>query len=267
MVKSGNYTIAFLDILGFKEMVQNISLTELSVKYESVVGRVSQSLNYPDNRISDRSRSLFSNASPEEAFCDRYIFSDSIILFSQGHGMESCLKLLTYAWRLNQLMLVSGFPLRGAITYGEVYVNDELKIFLGNGLTSAYELEQRQQWIGVSIDESVFTAFPDLDKLLGNEELPFNGIFLPYNVPMKDGTSRRMRTLNWRCNLIVQKGTRSLFLPSNDGSVIQKQVNTLKYAEEFVARKQTYLHGHVPLEFQAFWAGDSQPPFEHGDEL
>jgi hypothetical protein len=76
-------------------------------------------------------------------------------------------------------------PLRGAITYGEIYVNTEKNIFLGQALTRAYELEESQQWIGVMIDSNLKDKYSDLFNLINEEENLLKIIFLEYDVPFK----------------------------------------------------------------------------------
>jgi hypothetical protein len=267
-IKNGNYTVALFDILGFKEMILNMPLEELARRYEYVIGKCADYFNY---HLSDEFRklSIFPNHPVGKPFCNKYIFSDSIILFSEDGSSESCLKLLIYAWRLSQQLLVSGFPSRGAVTHGEVYVNDAQKIFLGKALTDAYELERSQKWIGASIDFSVFKAFPDLSTLIKSEDYIFRDLFMEYDVPMKDEKILKMRTLNWRWNLIVQKGTRSLFPYSSDQRVIIKQKNSLEYTRQFVSTGRVYMKNQdkIPVELRSMWVGDKEPPFEHGDEL
>ncbi|NLC47428.1 MAG: hypothetical protein GX766_09850 [Firmicutes bacterium] len=267
-IRIGKYTVAFLDILGFKDMVKEIPLEELVKKYEYVVGQVTDIFNY-NYLVSEglKSRSIFPNHPIGKPYCTKYIFSDSIILFQNGDTSECCLKLLLHAWKITQIFLVMGFPIRGAITHGEIYINNIQKIFVGKALTAAHSLEQSQDWIGVSIDNTVLEAYPDLAKLLKNQDSIFYHVFFEYDVPLKDNTVKRMHTLNWRWNMVVEKGTRSLFPLNKDPKVTRKQENSIRYAKKFVSRKSMYLYGEVPVEFATLWVGESEPPFKHGDEL
>ncbi|MGQ0518579.1 hypothetical protein ACT453_55425, partial [Bacillus sp. D-CC] len=78
------------------------------------------------------------------------VFSDSIILVSEDDNRESVLKLLVYTWRLTQMFMGMGMPVRGGISFGEFYINENSNVFLGEALTNAYLLESKQQWAGVS---------------------------------------------------------------------------------------------------------------------
>jgi hypothetical protein len=262
----GNYTVALLDILGFKESIYHVPLKDLANRYEYLVGQIGAWLNQPlPNEPQDIS--FFPKHQPGQEWCKRHIFSDSIILFSLDETSDSCLKLLLYAWRFTQILLGAGVPTRGAITYGEMYINEAQQVFLGKALTAAYLLEKNQKWIGGAIDDSVFKAFPALDREVKNSLL--ENIFFEYDIPMKDDTTRKMRTLNWRWNLIVKDGTRSLFPPSKDQEIIAKQENTLKYAKKVVSTNKVYVLNQevLPYMLRLYYVGAGLPPYEHGDDL
>ncbi|MDP3013968.1 MAG: hypothetical protein Q8M92_06990, partial [Candidatus Subteraquimicrobiales bacterium] len=124
-------------------------------------------------------------------------------------------------------------------------------------------------WIGVAIDESVEQAYPELFEHVKDNENILSSIFLRYPVPFKDGIIKELHTLNWRFNLIVQKGTRSLFKETNDKDVVEKINNTLNYAETVVKSGSIYAKNEetFPVELRSMWVGDSEPPFKHGDDL
>jgi hypothetical protein len=159
-------------------------------------------------------------------------------------------------------------PLRGAITYGEIYLNQTKNITLGKALTNAYELESKQQWIGVVIDNTVEKSMPELFHEIKKTPI-LSDIFSLYNVPFKDGSKKHFRTLNWRWNMIVKDGTRSLFEKSDDPSISEKVNNTLEYAKEIVKNGRIYVQyqDQLPIELRSLWVGDQPPPFKHGDEL
>lgn len=260
-------TVAFLDILGFRQAVLTTPLTELAAKYERRIAEV-DAMNRPAGWVSG-TPSLFPNHSPNTPWCQRFVFSDSIILVSDDDTAVSALKLLVYAWRLSQSFIAFQMPLRGGIAFGELHSNPLRNICLGRALTTAYDLEQSQAWIGAAIHSSVEEAFPEILSPDNEYRGLLDDIFLRYPVPMKDGTFQRLRTLNWRFNLIVEKGTRSLF--ANDGplDVMQKVGNTTKYAESVVSSGKVYVadQSNLPAELRSMWIGGKEPPFPHGDGL
>jgi len=261
-------TVAFLDILGFRTKLFNTPLLELARAYEKQILE-SHFMNRPFDQTGN-TPTLFRDHPTNLPWCSHHVFSDSIILVSHDKDIMSCMKLLVYAWRLSQHFMASGTPLRGGIAYGELYQNENLNVFVGKALAKAYELEGCQNWIGVAIDTSVIEKFPEVFKVIDKDEYPvLSDVLFEYDVPLKDGTTKRFKTLNWRWNLVVEKGTRSLFSKSDDSKVIEKVSNTLKYVEAFVKKGRIYVkdQSNLPVELRSYYIGTKEPPFEHGDDL
>ncbi|MDO8465744.1 MAG: hypothetical protein Q7S46_10925 [Gallionella sp.] len=283
-------TVAFFDILGFRQAVLTTPLSELAAKYERRIAEA-DAMNHPENLVSG-TPSLFPNHSPNAPWCQRFVFSDSIILVSIDDSAVSALKLLVYAWRLSQSFIAFQMPLRGGIAFGELYSNPLRNICLGHALTTAYDLEQSQAWVGAAIHSSVEEAFPEILSPDNEYHGLLDDIFLRYPVPMKPvpiigiisriwaalmrypvpeqcDASKRLRTLNWRFNLVVEKGTRSLFASDGSYDVMQKVANTLKYAETVVGSGRIYVadQSNLPVELRSMWIGGKEPPFPHGDNL
>lgn len=246
-------------------MLEDTPLAEMAINYENWM----KLADIYNNRLPvyGEEPQLFPNHPPNTPYCIKYIFSDSIILIALDDDIESCLKLLTYTWRLIQVFLAQKVSLRGGIVHGEIYINPITNVCLGRGLTAAYELEQKQNWVGVAVDNSIWTAYPSFLKA------PLEGLcdllFPEYRLPMKSGTKNKMRVLNWRYNFICEFGTRSLFKRTEDLLAQEKINNTLAFAESIIKSKHVYHadQGKCPVEVRAFLVGETEPPFRHGDEL
>lgn len=261
-------TEAFLDILGFRARLLSTPLLELAHDYERRIVE-SHFLNRPHN-LSEKTPTLFKDHHIDAPWCAQYVFSDSIILVSHEADIMSCMKLIVCAWRLSQHFMAVGTPLRGGIAYGELYQNPRLNVVVGKALAKAYELEECQNWIGAAIDVSVVERFPEVFAAFDRDEFPIiKDLLFEYAVPMKDGTTRWLKTINWRWNLVVEKGTRSLFSDSDDPKVIEKVRNTLKYVETFVQTGRIYVQdqSNLPVELRSYFIGGKEPPFDHGDDL
>jgi len=259
--------VAFLDILGFKKGIETTDLAQFAGRYTHALEQTEGLNGYPIDTAG--LPVLFPQHPNGKPFCIRNIFSDSIILISENNSPESCLKLLIYTWRLIQTLISTDMPVRGAITYGDLHVDLGNRIILGLPLTKAYELEKQQDWIGAIIDKSLEDAVPELRDLMSHSSGIFNNLFLEYDVPFKDGTKSRFRTINWRFNMIVECGTRSLFSQSQDVEIRRKVENTPAYASTVVKSKKIYTPdaSQVPIELRPFWVGSVEPPFIHGDDL
>lgn len=257
-------TVALLDILGFRDRVQTDPLEDLAQKYENALATTESLLIKPP--VAAHNEPWLFSLPDNTPMCQRYVFSDTLILISDDDGDESCARLIVYTWRLAQALLALGFPIRGAGAFGEMYTNPARQVYLGRALYEAYSLEQRQEWVGIALSRSLDEK---LGHLLSDHRLSSIVKFLvvDYTVPMKTGLER-LRTLNWRFNLVVQKGTRSLFRSNGDSSVEQKIANTLKYAGD--VRRRSYANEElVPIELRTMFVGEGPPPpsFGHGDEL
>jgi len=265
-----NRTVAFIDILGFKEIVNSAPAHDIGTKFSNIIGKTLPAMNKSPRDFPDEP-SFFPNFGVNEKYCISFAFSDSIILVSHDETEESCLALLIYALRVSQILIGSKFPVRGAISYGDMYIDLNNSLFLGSALTYCYELEQRQNWIGLVIDDSIPNVFPDV--LTKNE--PTTDIrpklFPKYQVPMKNGPVRDLHTLNWRWNLVAPKGTKSFFNHSGNWSAKVKIDAALEYAK---VMRDSGLTDHpiredIPIEVRTIYLAEGPPtetPPEHGDE-
>lgn len=260
-------TVAFLDILGFRNRIEREPLQQLAEQYTRAIGTARSLLLKRD--VNSMMPSLFPNHPAGQRWCNQATFSDLMILISDGDDESACLKLLVYAWKLMQVFVSIKMPLRGGIAFGEMHSDEERDIYLGKALTVAYSLESDQDWIGIAIDDSVTAAFPSIFLDPTSADLTGNVIFMRHQVPLKNNRSRRLNTVNWRFNFIAQRGTRSLFPKTGDESIDRKIDHTLEYARATVSTGAHYFSKPetVPPELRAMWCGGTRPPFDHGDEL
>jgi hypothetical protein len=262
MAKIAKRAVAFFDVLGFKEKINTEPLDTVVDSYHSMIKITG---NY-EGVLDKNKKTLITHKS-----CDRYIFSDSILLVANSDTNEGFVDLISYAWRFMQLALASGFPLRGAITYGDILVEPEKGLYVGKAIVDGAELEKQQDWIGAVIDNSaekryatVFSSEYTLYQLL-------QILFPQYSVPMKNGSKKDFRVINWRENIIAKAGTKALFKnPKCDSSVQIKIDNTLEFAKHIVS-KGAYIQGNVPTRYRHLIIADGPPPSDnklpkHGDE-
>jgi len=257
-------TVAILDVLGFRRMVETLPLDQLAWRYEQSLHGVREFLREGHNEAEDLEFR-------REVRCDRYIFSDTVVLISTDENEGAALDVLLCAWRLSQWFISVGLPLRGGVSFGELYTSPVGQVFLGKALTSAHQLEQQQQWIGTAIDPSVVNQFPNLFQ--GKPDDLLSGLLPAYDVPMKDGTTVLLHTVNWRAQFVALKGVKSLLPEASDKSSADKIAHTLAYAKEMRGRgfafRRPYPHRLAPVV-----VGQTDPPppgttvdLAHGDEF
>jgi hypothetical protein len=258
--------VAFLDILGFRNKILNTPLDSLAQEYEALTSTVQA---YVRPMRMDGHPTLFPNRPSGVPWCTQFFFSDSIILVANADSDDACLELLLHVWRLSQTLLARGLPLRGAIDYDEMYSNPSTGVFVGKALANAYAAEGIQDWIGISLLDSVRTRYEALFKIVDDERYILSVLLKKYPVPLKGGQTECRYTINWRYNYVVEKGTRSLFPTNSDTDAQRKIDNTLAYAKAVVDAGKLYPtdQSKLAVELRTFFVGGKEPPFPHGDDL
>lgn len=120
--------IAFLDVLGFKNMISSSDLTKVN-KY---FGIVNSAIGY----LKDI---------PSKKDIGSIVISDSIILTvpCSGDKVEALRHLCVAIGLIQQNLAIEGIWLRGAITYGDAYFNAEDSQIVGPAYINAYLLEEQ----------------------------------------------------------------------------------------------------------------------------
>jgi hypothetical protein len=199
--------VAFLDILGFKDLVEHNSADKLSEIYSSSL------------RLAIREAMEVWKA--DDSFLrDEYnikmiAVSDSIVIWGENDNQITFLKLCVILKSFISQTLQAGLPMRGGLEYGEIsfvdsnelseYLNDGI-ILLGEAITSAYQLEQKQNWAGCIVTENAIAHY---EKLIDEQPMPVKGIktdlsvfimlgiLIKYTVPLKSGSLSEYYCIDW----------------------------------------------------------------------
>jgi len=138
-VKYENRIVAFVDVLGFSNLVYS-KTTELISKYFSFV-------------VDD-----FRDAVEKHGF-KFLIISDSIVLSAPDtkEDLRTTVKIL---YRLQQKLLEEeGILIRGGLSYGELHMEADDNIIVGPGLINAYNLESSATSPRIIIDRSFIPKY------------------------------------------------------------------------------------------------------------
>lgn len=194
-----NSFVAFFDILGFKNLVEKNSHSDLMEIYQETL--------YDNLNLTDRMfEPIYNMITPEieknSLDIKTFVISDSIILIQNDTSKRGFLNLIAKSQVLLSSSLADGIPLRGAISYGPITViqNSRGTSIVGRGLTKAYTLESIQQWSGRIIDKECFGLFPGensdtfIKTLLSNRRNP---LIIKYNIPLKEGKFVSGYGFNW----------------------------------------------------------------------
>ena len=208
----------YLDILGFKDVVKNNTFDQLKDIVERFTVKCAETM--------DRSRSILSNTRISiDSGVHARIVSDSILVWTEK---DDQLKQFEDLLHIVNAMLASGFqqglPLRGAVTFGELFLGN-VKIpesipldfsfdtgsVYGKALVEAYELESKMDWSGAILTprawakvEGEFERWGEGSVIMRSGSIKssidlFNHYpyLLWYDVPFKNGTRKRAIAFNW----------------------------------------------------------------------
>ncbi len=137
--------VAFLDVLGFKELVQQKG-EKLNDYFEII------QLALEDIR-------------KDKAEIESQIVSDSIILACTITN-ENLGLLLRAVQTIQSRCALKNIWLRGAITTGKIYFSREPNVVIGNGLTQAYLMESQEKFPRIIINPSIVKSFDTREKFI-----------------------------------------------------------------------------------------------------
>lgn len=238
-----NSFVAFFDVLGFKNMVEKNSHEYLMDIYDF---GLYESLDQAENMTNTILRLITPENELESLKVKIYVISDSVIFIQENLTQRGLLYIISYCRILIGMAIADGIPIRGGLSYGPVSIDDKRgTTIVGLGLTKAYNIESKQQWAGGIIDKECFEIVPKeridlVDHLIKNKENP---IITDYNVPLKDGTSKKELVFDWTIyNLIKSEDDiRKSFLKHNkevNQSVQVKIENTVKFFNDIKNTKK-----------------------------
>lgn len=132
-----NKYVAFLDVLGFSSLVEKKDQEKLE-NYFFVIDEAFKFFEDKRKKIK------------------KLIISDSIILTAPDTE-EDFMHMLSSIRTLQALLATYGIWVRGGITFGEVFVDNDKNIIVGKGYIKAYLLEKEAIYPRVIIDPSILS--------------------------------------------------------------------------------------------------------------
>lgn len=197
--------VAYLDILGYKELVQNNSHEELKKIYDFSVKKFTISNNNNQRVIIESSRpSLIGDGSNINV--QSLMVSDSIIVWSMDNSSKSFCDILYMCMKIVSSSILKYLPVRaavssGPITYDYMENGSNNQTFLyGGSIIKAYTLAESTNWIGCVIDDDTINNFIEksvTDDFIKIHELLNRKILIPYKVPLKQDKFDLKYVVNW----------------------------------------------------------------------
>lgn len=200
--------VAFLDILGFKDIVDFNSFDELKKIYQIFESAYINGLTLNKFKISEK------GVQPDtsDIHLEAIQISDSIIIWTKDDTYKSYFDLLIVVRELLGHGIFNGLPLRACIDYGEFghsikqhSIEFSTNTFYGKSITSSYRLAESQSWAGGFMTASAIKAYDSLflsskdDRLIYStttENLVRRKYACWYPTPFKDGVSNEL-AINW----------------------------------------------------------------------
>lgn len=190
--------VIFADILGFKSLLKHKSLLEIADIVRELADSCNRTLSY-GKFINGQSDNISFKLSHTQ-------FSDAVLLWSPdlsdySPGQRARVRKLMTMCASNFLgeSFEKKIPVRLGMAEGSVIIDPEHKVYVGQAIVDAYELESSQQWIGGAIHDSVCKH----DVLAGCHK---NAV--EYFVPLKKRAKKSSSiAVNWFYYTEVSEGT------------------------------------------------------------
>jgi len=175
---NGDCWIAYFDILGFRNVVENLDANGVLDSYKEVLKDIRQ---YSDVRLK--------------------FFSDSFIFYTENDSEVSFGHMISASTTFFRGMFEKNIPLRGCLTVGQFYVDEKEGVFFGRALIEGYDWAEGQNWIGFVLSEEAENKLGSFQTNYGtflDILIPYN--FLKYEVPYKKGIKRNLLVYNLNIN-------------------------------------------------------------------
>ncbi|MDQ7947260.1 MAG: hypothetical protein REI78_05880 [Pedobacter sp.] len=195
--------VAFIDIMGFKDMVARKSHNEI---YKMMI------------KIDDR-KALNENikwGDREEKLVSSTTYSDSIMIYSKDNSLESLRSFVCTVSGLSDDLLLEGIPHKGAFAFGTMTLDKDKSIYFGQPLIDAYLLQEEIYFYGIIGHAS---AELEISNIADGEHVSF---LKNYPCPLKGSISNHLVIYPMDAN-ILKPGDKE------DSEKLMKAVRDLRY--------------------------------------
>jgi hypothetical protein len=258
--------VAFLDILGFKDLVLNHSHEHLEALYlQKLSGTVEHALSNGKYVLVNDGETESLGPDIRKTPVNSLLISDSILLWTDDCEAESFVQIVTAVRSLLAFSVIDGFRLRGAIVIGPLTVvlnqwPSKMHSFqhslFGRAIVDAVEAEKVQEWIGCTLSQDAIECYNRLER---GESLIEKKVVVPYAIPLKEGKEMHGYVIDWanHPNAGIDFQTiEAAFAPTSGTTreefekIIKKKLeNTLQFVKHLKpsAAQSSVLGGRIPF--------------------
>lgn len=183
--------IAYFDLLGFKEFIENNSESEISERLNHIYIELELALSHKNLSMNVSGKAVKPDVSKSIINCIN--ISDTIIYWTNDLEIESFNYLLITSFLLNNSLNLNEFPVRGCIHKGVVnFINGGMLsknqtiyaslCLYGKGVVDAHNRAESQEWAGTVLDNSIIET---LDKSHGTLNSILDPWCIKYRIPYK----------------------------------------------------------------------------------
>ncbi len=157
-IKSRECFVALFDILGFSDICNDNDPQKLYtfirrlLNIEKYSSNPEWCRNNIEGEVTPEKLDNLKHPQLPEYGLNRLVFSDTILYFTKDTSFDSFFDLLIASTDITQIFALHTFPLRGAISCGDVLFDEQNNILLGKAIVNAHEAESSQKWMGTIID-------------------------------------------------------------------------------------------------------------------
>ena len=187
LVTEGERFVAFFDILGFGSWVESEGSKKVFTYVRGFLNLMVRS-SLPGSTVhQDMSVDI------QKSDIGYINFSDSIVFYSRNDSYHCLKAMLTVCGEfMNVVICGPSRMLRGAIAHGEFYADPKANAYVGKALIDAYKLEEDQNWLGLSLHDSV-----EVVKYFQQALNEHKGYIVRSLVPLRSNSNKKPYCINW----------------------------------------------------------------------
>ncbi|MFL5765772.1 MAG: hypothetical protein ACJ77K_17635 [Bacteroidia bacterium] len=241
--------IAFLDILGFKDLVNNNTHSDLTRKINNLlIPTVESALTHGNSITVEREGKQVRIADIKEIKINSLSISDSVMFWTNDRSLESFIQITTTVRQILNNTFYMGLPMRGGISFGHLTfqnysygqnTDNHHTLLMGKGLVDTYMLESRQDWCGCVIEEKCINKIIEVSPKMATNANWFlsENVIIKYKTPYKSGKIIDEYVINWAgvATELNEASVRDSFAQHKknctDWTVEHKIQNTIKFVE------------------------------------
>lgn len=211
--------IAFIDVLGFKNLVFGHEHEKLNMYFNTI-----------DRIVSEINKDSKSNL-------ESLIVSDSII-FLAPLTKEAFTALVKAIGDIQTTLLFEDIWLRGGISFGKVCFDKALNVVVGEGLINAYLLEQQAKFPRIIIDMKIVNHFGGTRSTF-QEALNKSGISQRIIETMESAISKDAACVSYGYKVMSEA------FRSNRTELVYEIIRKRKYSDHIYYEKYLWVHNYL----------------------